>query len=159
MVLMTLIGAIGFGGWTVLNEIQRVQMAPIENAPSVMSDLDPLRPSGLPVPEAGYEVSGVFAPPSDALDRLYRPQALDVPVLVARDAPISTLDPSQVGNFASPELAALASVGRQNEAPVTPRVVGADAPDLALVAARPSWSPVRPWWWRADRQASRPPCR
>ena len=26
------------------------------------------------------------APRADALDRLYRPQALDVPVLVARDA-------------------------------------------------------------------------
>ena len=35
-----------------------------------------------------------LAPPSsEALDRLYRPQALDVPVLVARDGPISTLDP------------------------------------------------------------------
>ena len=31
---------------------------------------------------------GMRAPRMEALDRLYRPQALDVPVLVARDAPI-----------------------------------------------------------------------
>ncbi len=38
----------------------------------------------------------------EALDRLYRPQALDVPVLVARDAPISTLSRGQYrGNFAA----------------------------------------------------------
>ena len=36
---------------------------------------------------------------NDQLDRLYRPQALNVPVLTARDAPISTLDPSFSNNF------------------------------------------------------------
>ena len=36
---------------------------------------------------------------NDQLDRLYRPQALEVPVLTARDGPISTLDPSFSNNF------------------------------------------------------------
>ena len=35
------------------------------------------------------------------MDRLYRPKALEVPVLTARDAPISTLDPSFSNNFDS----------------------------------------------------------
>ena len=36
---------------------------------------------------------------SEQLERRYRPQALEVPVLTARDAPISTLDPSLSNNF------------------------------------------------------------
>jgi len=38
----------------------------------------------------------------EALDRLYRPAALDVPVLVARDAPIASLDPRTSGLFDEP---------------------------------------------------------
>ena len=41
----------------------------------------------------GTDVCSFDAPTPEALDRLYRPQALDVPVLVARDGPISQLEP------------------------------------------------------------------
>ena len=34
LVLVALIAAIGYGGWSVLNEIQRVQFAPAENTPT-----------------------------------------------------------------------------------------------------------------------------
>ena len=103
LVLVVLIGGLGYGGWSVLNEVQRVQFAPVENAPDVLSDLDPLE-GAVPLAEetAGDPVRGVagFQPPrDDRLARLYRPEALDVPVMVARDAPISTLDPAEVGTF------------------------------------------------------------
>ena len=42
LVLVALIGAIGFGGCTVLQEVQRVQVAPVDQTPVVLSDLDPL---------------------------------------------------------------------------------------------------------------------
>ena len=42
LVLIALIGGIGYGGWTVLKEVQRVQVAPVEQTPIVLSDLDPL---------------------------------------------------------------------------------------------------------------------
>ncbi|MEO0750673.1 MAG: helix-turn-helix transcriptional regulator, partial [Pseudomonadota bacterium] len=42
VVLIGLISAIGFGGWTVLNEVQQVRLAPAENTPNVLTDLDPL---------------------------------------------------------------------------------------------------------------------
>ena len=103
-VLIALIGALGFGGWTVLNEVQRVQVAPVEHTPTVLAELDPLnavRPVDSGVVDAETSAAGVFTPPSDTLDRLYRPRALDEPVLVARDAPISTLDPSSIGTFAA----------------------------------------------------------
>lgn len=104
LVLLALIGAIGYGGWTVLNEVQRVTLAPVENTPTVMSDLDPLRARPAAQADAGTAAMASAADGqarNDALTRLYRPQALDVPVLVARDAPISTLDPSTVGAFAN----------------------------------------------------------
>jgi len=151
MVLVALIGAIGYGGWSVLNEIQRVQYAPVENTPNVLSDLDPLQTAARktaqtdsPATDASEDVvaSGVFAPPNNTMDRLYRPQALDVPVMVARDAPISTLDPSTVGSFASeavegPIMAAI------NEAMTAPQVIDSPAPELAMVAARPAWVRVQ----------------
>ena len=104
-VLVALIGALGFGGWTVLKEVQRVQVAPVDQTPIVLSDLDPVEGALARAPEESEEVEapgrGMRAPRMEALDRLYRPQALDVPVLVARDAPISTLDPRAVGVFAT----------------------------------------------------------
>jgi cytoskeletal protein RodZ len=102
-VLLALIGAIGFGGWTVLKEVQRVQVAPVDQTPVVLSDLDPLDAgvSGQMSQDGTVTVPAVLAdaPRVEALDRLYRPAALDVPVLVARDAPIASLDPRTGGLF------------------------------------------------------------
>jgi hypothetical protein len=50
-VLVALIGGIGYGGWSVLQEVQRVQLAPVEQAPTVVAQIDPLSRcrSGRPV--------------------------------------------------------------------------------------------------------------
>ncbi|WP_420719811.1 RodZ domain-containing protein [Thalassovita sp.] len=147
LVLLGLIAAIGYGGWSVLNEIQRVQFAPVEQSPNVLAELDPVAPS-LPseTAQGDVAVAGVFTPPADALDRLYRPQALDVPVLVARDAPISTLDPTMVGSFKPEEpqidFAAM-SADPEPPAPSVPQVVEAAAPGVEMVAVRPAWVRVR----------------
>jgi len=151
LVLVALIAGIGYGGWSVLNEIQRVTLAPVEQSPVVLSDLDPLDGAGrAPVATdadgASTEVAtagaGVFAP-SEALDRLYRPQALDVPVLVARDAPISQLNPNNIGVF-TPEIPAAVAMATpvEDKLPV-PKVVEDDAPELVLMAVRPAWVRVR----------------
>ena len=97
LVLLALLAGVGYGGWAVLQEVQRVQVTPVDQTPQALSDI-----ASVGVDEAAdSSVAGVFTPPRDAaLDRLYRPQALDVPVLVARDAPISTLDPSTTGLYA-----------------------------------------------------------
>lgn len=103
LVLVTLIGAIGYGGWSVLRQVQQVHLSPVENTPIVLADLDPLTSaaaSSSPEAEGDDTAAGVFQPPRDErLSRLYRPKALDVPVMVARDAPISTLDPREGGTL------------------------------------------------------------
>ncbi|TMV06441.1 DUF4115 domain-containing protein [Ruegeria sediminis] len=139
LVLLALIAGIGYGGWAVLKEVQQVQVAPVEQAPLVLSDLDPLDEARSR--ETNAENAGLVSPESEALDRLYRPQALDVPVLVARDAPISTLDPRTVGAFRAPELpeVQIAEVQRQEEPSQPPQVLEEVAPSLVMVAVRPSW--------------------
>ncbi|MCE8006725.1 helix-turn-helix domain-containing protein [Aestuariivita sp.] len=141
LVLVTLIGGLGYGGWTVLREVQQVQVAPVDQAPVVLSDLDPLNANGLSATGTGSD--GFSAPSVEALDRLYRPQALDVPVLVARDAPISTLDPRTVGTFRAPDLPQTPQQAQAAPAPgsqgAVPRVVEDGAPQLRMVAVRPAW--------------------
>ncbi|KZY43487.1 4-hydroxy-3-methylbut-2-en-1-yl diphosphate synthase [Roseovarius sp. HI0049] len=173
LVLVALIAGIGYGGWAVLNEIQRVQFAPVENTPDVLTDLDPLD-AAVKTPaqsEDPTRSAGVLPPVSEeGLDRPYRPEALDVPVMVARDAPISTLNPADVGTFVA-ELPdadrqsdpvdrnaienAIASAvegveeGVGEQVPViaaaanTPKVVADPPPGVRLVAVRPAWVRVR----------------
>ncbi|WP_425549871.1 DUF4115 domain-containing protein [Celeribacter arenosi] len=148
-VLLMLVGAIGYGGWSVLQEIQKVQLAPVDAAPGVASDIAPSL-GGETIMAALDESVSVETPSVEALDRLYRPQALDVPVMVPRDGPIATLDPRSVGSLVDEDrqnrldnlstdiaTAALESIGE------TVQVVEEAAPELALVAVRPSWVRVQ----------------
>jgi cytoskeletal protein RodZ len=149
LVLVGLISAIGFGGWSVLKEVQRVQYAPVDQTPVVLSDLDPLNATIDQTAPANVvsSTSDVIVPPSpEAFDRLYRPQALDVPVLVARDAPISTLDPNASGVFTSPQAVSdpvVLTADAGNPANAVPQVVETPTPGLRVVAVRPSWVRVR----------------
>ncbi len=97
-VLLVLIGAIGYGGVAVLREVQKVQFAPVEQAPDVLADIDPL--SGASATTDSEADDPAATATAAALDRLYRPKALDVPVLTARDGPIAALDPRTVGTLA-----------------------------------------------------------
>ncbi|WP_209597548.1 helix-turn-helix domain-containing protein [Ruegeria sp. HKCCSP351] len=138
LVLLAVIGGIGYGGWAVLNKIQQVQVSPVEQAPVVLSDLDPLD-----AVRGGIGEDEVAVANTEALDRLYRPQALDVPVLVARDAPISTLDPRDVGTFRPPslpqfEVAEVHTVERL----ALPQVVEQVDTTLKIVAVDPAWMRV-----------------
>lgn len=156
LVLVALISAIGFGGWTVLKEVQKVQVVPVEQSPVVLSDLDPIAGAGEnrnSLEDASMESPGIEVTRGAALDRLYRPQALDVPVLVARDAPIATLDPRDIGAFSGE--AALPSI--VTEAPditlveestqiatatptaSVPRVVESLGPTIRMVATSDTW--------------------
>ena len=158
IVLLALIGGLGYGGWSVLQEVQKVQFAPVEQTPTVLSDIDPLA-GAAQVLETADIGTDFQAPTPEALDRLYRPQALETPVLVARDAPISTLRPDEVGTFANMGVdralaEAVASIDPAAVDPAsdvgpigppmpTPVQVNEDVPELQLVAVRPAWVRVR----------------
>ena len=146
MVLVAMISAMGYGGWTVLQEVQKVQFAPVEQTPVVVSDLDPLAGATNAI-QPSDALAGFQAPSAQALDRLYRPQALDVPVLVARDAPISTLSPGTIGALVPdagiPPAPEFTVANADLPTPPAIQVVEADVPELQLVAVRPAWVRVR----------------
>ena len=157
LVLVMLLGGLGYGGYSVLQEVQRVQLAPVDQTPVVLSDLDPLQAAVDPaevteetdtIADAGPG-AGVFTPPAsvDSFDRLYRPQALDVPVLVARDAPISTLDPNSVGAFAQVSEKTLPTVDLEPADSIAAQSLAATGAlpqeGVTLIAARPAWVRVR----------------
>ena len=148
-VLVALIGAIGYGGWSVLQEVQRVQLAPVDEAPTVVAQIDPLANAGAAAPnvvatrpaepaaEAVASAEGTAT--DDVLDRLYRPQALDVPVLTSRDGPIAAINPRDTGVLA--QVAETDSVDAAIDQAVGSDVqVIADAKEgVEVLAVRPSW--------------------
>lgn len=146
IVLVALIGGLGFGGWTVLQEVQKVQLAPVENTPTVVADIDPLAGGGLPATDVGMDVvAGFDAPSTEALDRLYRPQALDTPVLVPRDGPIAGLDPRLGSPFepSSETDVVTAAVADALNTGAGVQVTETPPAGVQLVAVRDAWVRVR----------------
>ncbi|MBC2835640.1 helix-turn-helix domain-containing protein [Paragemmobacter straminiformis] len=162
LVLAVLIGAIGYGGWSVLQEVQRVQLAPVDQAPSVVAEIDPLgdmKPVEPIVAETAVPADAA-APASDEtavaaadaaspelLDRLYRPEALDVPVLTSRDGPIASIDPRETGALAATaaetEIATAVENAVGDAVSSDVQVVADAAPTLEVFAVRPSWVRVQ----------------
>ena len=92
--LICVVCGIGYGGLTLFNQIQTVEILPSDASPIVLTEI-----SANLLKEENIDSLKTSKATNDQLDRLYRPQALEVPVLTARDAPISTLDPYFSNNF------------------------------------------------------------
>jgi cytoskeletal protein RodZ len=142
-VLVALIGALGYGGWSILQEVQRVQLAPVDQAPNVVAEIDPLGnvtpvPQEMPAATAEVALSGVTA---DPLSRLTRPQVLDVPVMTSRDGPIASIDFDRAGTVASADVAQ-PNAGPATGEPAAVQVVAEVNPSVELLAVRPSWVQV-----------------
>lgn len=140
-VLVALIGALGYGGWSVLQEVQRVQLAPVNEAPAVVAEIDPLgnvkgeAPLVRSAPEAPEQVAQ-----NTAADRLYRPEALDVPVMTARDGPIAAINPNVAAVAADDATSAIEDAVAEAVAGDTPvQVTAAGEPGVEVLAVRPSW--------------------
>ena len=151
LLLVGLIAGIGYGGWSVLQQVQRVQLAPVEQAPQVVAEIDPLGniQGQAPLVRSASEAVAPSAADSARLaadvtaksgvDRLYRPQALDVPVLTARDGPISAINPR-----ATDQREAIAdAIAEATASEDAVQVVANDAPMVELLAVRPSWVQVK----------------
>lgn len=145
LVLVMLLSVIGYGGWSVFEAVQRVQLAPVEQTPGVTSQIGSIN-LGADIVAALEPNSGIDAPSIDALDRIYRPEALEVPVIVARDGPISRLDPLNVGNLGGADVTELAGEPEIDDlipSPSAPQVLVANIDEVVLFAVRPSWVRVQ----------------
>jgi cytoskeleton protein RodZ len=97
-VLCAVIGGIGYGGYAVLQELQRVEIAPVAQTPSVddMSAEGFASVAALTVEEDNLP----FAERTIALEALYAPRPAEpMPLIAPRDGPIGTIDPESVGTF------------------------------------------------------------
>lgn len=158
MVLLLLVCGLGFGGWAVLQEVQKVSLAPVEDTPGVVTALDPAQEIG----EApSGEVLAIDLPRPDLSDLTFRPQMLETPELPARDSPIAAIDPNLsrptrpleapvVTAQAAPSAGTAAPEGMAQAmgyGPQLPATAAAAAPVLAdagqegvaILAARPAW--------------------
>ena len=100
LALLALIVGLGYGGYALLQDIQRVGFAPLPDAPEVVAEAPlitpPLVEGGLllrPDSEA-YQGDGVLAATA--------PADLPPPSLAPRDGPISAIDPDTSGIFRVP---------------------------------------------------------
>ncbi|MDE3120402.1 MAG: DUF4115 domain-containing protein [Paracoccaceae bacterium] len=173
LVLTALVASLGFGAWRVLQVVQRVQVAPVDQAPGAVAALDPLaNVARLPgaVPPVEGQKDKINTPSADALSRLYAPQALDVPVLVPRDGPIAAINPnapsavdpvtglpSGAGGTQTasaqtdpnapvdPALAAAvaAAGGATKDTGAAPVVVADAKPTVQIMAVHPAWVSVK----------------
>lgn len=156
-VMAALVCALGYGGWSVLQEVQKVNLTPSDQTPGVIAQLDPV--AGLQEPAPNLELAASDLPQPEALDRVFRPQALDVPVLTPRDGPIASIDPGLIQST-TPETplptqlteltvptsdTATTSYGPQMPATTvvadasSVRTVSPDAAEVEILAARPAW--------------------
>jgi len=126
MVLLALILGLGYGAWSVLQNIQKVEFVPSESSSATAAAAPYLQ-----APDKTKQA---------ALERLYRPQALEVPVMVPRDGPIANLDPSRIGALLPGNGDGLRTSDKG--VPVVaeaPRVMAPKPPTIAVIATRPAW--------------------
>lgn len=98
LVLLALIVGIGYGAWYVLRDIQRIDFAPVAQAPEVLGGID------IPaIPELAAAETASPGLPADqrslALGTIYTPQ-FEAPRIEPRDGPIAAIDPDRIGRFA-----------------------------------------------------------
>ena len=136
-VIVALIAGLVFGGWTLLKDIQRVDIAPVEQSPVVLDAVDF---AGF-ADAANSAFTESTAGEAMDLNRLYSNRALSVPVVTPRDGPIGAIVP-QVASVAPEETpqAAIVAAVETLAAIGNPQVTVADkAPLISLFAQQEAW--------------------
>lgn len=162
--LAALVGGLGYGGWALLQNIQRVDFAPTPDAPAALAEA-PMLDGMTRIAQAS--VAPAPAIDAEALAEVYAAQDAPAPRMVRRDGPIAAIDPAAAGIYAPKrrdqapviaqrgddlsrpdpafraELARMAENARTAEtAPAAP-AAAPDAPALALVFEGEAWIRVR----------------
>ena len=132
VVLVFFLGSLAYGFYNVVQKIQRVQISAVEQPPLLQSDLDPLIPSMISDSSSGQN----FIENNASYSRIYRPEALDTPILERRDGPISGLDPNTLGVFGSVNTLKLSSALKLNSS-VGSMIEPKKIPELKLIKALP----------------------
>lgn len=99
--LAALVIGLGYGGWSMLQNLQRVGFAPLPEAPEVhVSAPDFFSPAG----DGGVRDAAPveLASARESLADIYAAQEIEIAAVEPRDGPISSIDPERAGIYAPP---------------------------------------------------------
>jgi cytoskeletal protein RodZ len=137
--LLVLILGLGYGGVTVLNEVQKVNLSPINQSPSVQSI------SSTSIDENSFfddvESNNTNIASNSALEEFYRPTELVLPLMTPRDGPISAIDPAISGVYVEDKNSIISESNQEDIIQVkkNPQVIEEDLPSVYVVAQKPAW--------------------
>ncbi len=128
--LAALVAGLGYGGWTLLQDLQRLGFAPLPTAPEVLVAA-PVLPNPAESGFAGAPAPAVESAPRVSLAAIYAAQETPpAPAPTPRDGPISSIDPRRAGVYAHPAAEAAIAQAAMVEAAATAMaaVAASDAP-------------------------------
>lgn len=137
--LLVLILGLGYGGVTVLNEVQKVNLSPINQSPSVQSI------SSTSIDENSFfddvESNNTNIASNSDLEEFYRPTELVLPLMTPRDGPISAIDPAISGVYVEDKNSVISEINQEDIIQVkkNPQVIEEDQPSVYVVAQKPAW--------------------
>ena len=137
--LLVLILGLGYGGVTVLNEVQKVNLSPINQPPSVQSI------SSTSIDENSLfddvESNNTNIASNSDLEKFYRPTELVLPLMTPRDGPISAIDPAISGVYVEDKNSVISESNQEDIIQVkkNPQVIEEDLPSVYVVAQKPAW--------------------
>jgi len=137
--LLVLILGLGYGGVTVLNEVQKVNLSPINQSPSVQSI------SSTSIDENSFfddvDSNNTNIASNSDLEEFYRPTELVLPLMTPRDGPISAIDPAISGVYVEDKNSIISESNQEDIIQVkkNPQVIEEDLPSVYVVAQKPAW--------------------
>jgi cytoskeletal protein RodZ len=137
--LLVLILGLGYGGVTVLNEVQKVNLSPINQSPSVQSI------SSTSIDENSFfddvDSNNTNIASNSDLEEFYRPTELVLPLMTPRDGPISAIDPAISGVYVEDKNIVISESNQEDIIQVkkNPQVIEEDLPSVYVVAQKPAW--------------------
>ena len=133
VILMVMIVGLVYGGLAVLKEVQKVQLSPGNEIPSIKQSI-----AGPTFNNNGTKGIGIKAhtkfKDSD-LNNFYRPTELLVPLFEPRDGPISVIDTETIGNFIQTKT----STNSEMIIAAQPQVTEFYSPSVDVIALKPAW--------------------
>ena len=137
--LLVLILGLGYGGVTVLNEVQKVNLSPINQPPSIQSI------SSTSIDENSFfddvDSNNTNITSNSDLEEFYRPTELVLPLMTPRDGPISAIDPAISGVYVEDKNSVISESNQEDIIQVkkNPQVIEEDLPSVYVVAQKPAW--------------------
>jgi len=136
LVLMAVIFGIGYGGWLMVQDIQRVDIAPIDDTPEVLDQIDS---TNFAASLEGVALDRAAEHAGD-ITRLFSATDTNMPFLVARDGPIAFIDPESYGTIVNVQSPAVEVATAATTDLPEPVINGADAaPATAIYAQAAAW--------------------